>query len=367
MVFWYIDPYTYIAMSLAYIVSYITLLAIAAKIAPHVASKFSSKFSLYGSMAISSAIVFIGGFAAIYLLAVILVNVFDITPGFIVTLVILILAMNIISYLISPFMINAFYGAKHDPEIQRIVDDVARKAGFRNPPKAVVVEGPPNAFAYGNFLSGKYVAITTGMLDIVNRGELEAVIGHELGHHKHRDNTILLLMGIIPSILYFLGVTLVRIGLFSGYSSRRREGEGGLILLLIGVAAIVFSMIIQIIVLAFSRLREYYADAHGVWVAGPQNMQRSLAKIHLYYERYRDDKQVIDNSKLKTLFIYAFIDAVANPYISYHSMGYSKIDHVIDRLKRVKVNPITEILSTHPPIPKRLAFIEKVVVEHIRA
>ncbi len=373
--FWFFyDPLTMMALFIAYIVGYIALFVLATTIAPRVASKLSNKFSLYSSMALAMAIVLIGGFASIYLISLLVINIVGMPLEILASLVMFIVGINVITYFISPFMINIFYGAKPDPELQEIVNKVAHRAGLTNPPKAVVVNGPPNAFAYGNFLTGRYVAVTTGMLKLVDRSELEAVIGHELGHHKHRDAAILLLLGLVPSILYYLGIILIRLGLIGGMSrSERREGGGGLVLLLIGIASIILSFIMQILILAFSRLREYYADAHGAWVSGVKNMQRSLAKLHLYYSTYEEPREYIESSKLKTLFIYAFTQTVANPYIDY--FDYSRrpryrgvdIDRLIERIKREKVNPVKEVLSSHPPIPKRLAFLDKVVVENIRA
>ncbi len=372
--FWY-DPLTLMAMFIAYIVGYIALFIIAGTIAPKVASRLSNRFTLYTSMFIAMAIVLIGGFASIYLISILVVEVAGLSPYLLGGLVLFIVLMNIITYIISPYMINLFYGAKPDSRLQEIVDSVARRAGLK-PPKAVVVEGPPNAFAYGNFLTGRYVAVSSSMLGLVNRSELEAVIGHELGHHKHRDTVILLLMGLIPSVLYYLGIILIRTGLIGGMTrSERREGGGGLVLMLIGIASIILSFIMQVLILTFSRLREYYADAHGALVAGAKNMQRALAKLHIYYHSYPEAREYIHNSKLKTLFIYALVNTVANPYydyIPYHgnrSRRYheTNIDRVIEILKREKTNPALEVFSSHPPIPKRIRFLDKVVVEDIRA
>lgn len=365
---WLVDPLIMIALIIAYAVGYIALLLLAALIAPKIASRMSGRLSLHGSMAIAMLIVVIGGLSAIYIVSLMIyealgAGVLEFLAGLIMFLVI----MNLFTYMLSPIMINIMYSARPDSNLQDIVNRAAHRSGMK-PPKAVIVNGPPNAFAYGNFLTGRYVAVTTGMLRLVDREELEAVIGHEIGHHKHRDSAIMLIMGLFPSILYYMGVVLIRIGLISGVSrlsSRRSSsGGGGLFLLLIGIAAIIFSFILQILILAFSRLREYYADAHGARVANPYAMQRSLAKLHMYYEYYETPRETIANSKLKTLFIYALVNTVANPYypVKYFepSGDLGKVDrHDIERIKREKVNPIREILSSHPPIPKRLVFLDK--------
>ncbi|ABN70415.1 HtpX-2 peptidase. Metallo peptidase. MEROPS family M48B [Staphylothermus marinus F1] len=365
MIWWFYDPLVVVAMFLAYIIGFITLNIIASLIAPRVARKLSNKFSFYTSMYIAGAIVFVGGFSAIYILWLIIENL-----GYSILftdLIIFVIIMNVIMYIISPVIINVSYGAQHDPELQRLVDEAARRAGMK-PPKAMIVNGPPNAFAYGNFLTGKYVAVTTGMLGIVDRNELLGVIGHELGHHKHRDNFIMLFMGIIPSIIYYLGLVFMRAGLTGGYG-RQERGGNPLLLLLLGVGAILLSLIIQVFILAFSRLREYYADAHGAYVAGNKEMQRALAKLHMYYSYNKEMREHIDSSKLRTLFIYALTDAIANPFYPYSyrkNISYRDIDEVIEKIKNSPVDPAKEVLSSHPPIPKRLRFLDNIFLKNER-
>uniref|UniRef100_A0A7C4DAU8 Protease HtpX homolog n=1 Tax=Staphylothermus marinus TaxID=2280 RepID=A0A7C4DAU8_STAMA len=367
MFLWLIDPFTMMAMIIAYAAGFIALMFLASLIAPKVASRLSNRFSLNASMALAMLIIIIGGLSAIYIISLIIYNVIgayiiDLLAG----LIIFLLIMNIFMYLASPVFINLMYGARQDSSLQEIVNSVASRSGMK-PPKAVVVNGPPNAFAYGNFLTGRYVAVTTGMLKLVDRGELEAVIGHELGHHKHRDNAVMLLMGLFPSILYYMGIVLIRWGLItsvSRLSSRRNTGGGGLLLVLVGIVAVIFSFIMQILILAFSRLREYYADAHGARVSNPYSMQRSLAKLHLYYKSYETPRELVANSKLKTLFIYALTNTYANPYYPvryFESESVAKIDRQkIEEIKKEKINPVQEIFSSHPPIPKRLVFLDKI-------
>jgi len=374
MLLWLLDPFTTIAMFIAYVVGYIALFAIALTIAPRVAGKLSDKLSLYGSMYLAMLLVLVGGFAAIYLISYALVQLIGFSIELLAGLVLMLIMANIFTYFISPLMINAFYGARPDEELQEIVNEVAKRAGMK-PPKAVIVEGPPNAFAYGNFLTGRYVAVTQSLLNMLSRSELEAVIGHELGHHKHRDSAIMLLMGLIPSTLYYLGIVLIRAGILGGYARDERRGGGspGVFAMMVGILSIVLSFIMQVLVLAFSRLREYYADAHGALVAGVKSMQRSLAKIHLYYSASAR-AQAVKTSKLRTLFIYALTEAVANPFYSYYGGHYRSpymrdegIDEVIEDLKRERVDPVSELFSSHPPIPKRLKFLDSVSVKPIKA
>ncbi len=326
------DPIYYMLAMLGYFVMFL----LASTIAPKVASRVSGKFSLYTSMALLAFLILFVSFSIIYLVLVVVgVRVS------IVSLIAFLIALNLLMYLVSPFMINLSYSAKHDEYLQSIVDEVAYRLGVK-PPKAMIVDCPPNAFAYGNFLTGRFVAVSRALLEILDRDELEAVIGHEIGHHKHKDNAVMLVFGLLPSIIFYLGYSLI----YSSFDDDRRGNQ----LALIGIAVVIVSFVIQILVLAFSRLREYYADVEGVIAAGKDAMQRSLAKIHLFYQRYPSFMGEIANSKFRTLFIYALVNAVANPLTRME----------IERLKSMPVSPIEEFLSTHPPIPKRLRFIESV-------
>jgi len=254
------------------------------------------------------------------------------------------LVPSLISWLVSPALINLVYGCRHDPALQEVVNRVAARAGIE-PPKAMVSRlSIPNAFAYSSPLMGRYVAVTEGMLRIARGEELEAVIGHELGHHKHRDNAVILVFGMIPSVIYFLGRFLMYAGLSTRYyytdGDRERSESGGLVMALAGVALMAASILIQLGVLALSRLREFYADAHGAKVTSPQAMARALEELDSYYARSRHARAVVKDSKLKMLFIYA----LADPFVS-----------------------LEELLSTHPPIRKRIAFLMSLSGREIEA
>lgn len=250
------------------------------------------------------------------------------------------LVPSLVSWLLSPALISLAYGCRHDPALQDVVNRVAARAGVK-PPKAMVSRlSVPNAFAYSSPLMGRYVAVTEGMLRIARGEELEAVIGHELGHHKHRDNAVILVFGLIPSVIYFLGRFLMYAGLSARYyyadGDRERSRSSGLVVALAGAALMAVSVLIQLGVLALSRLREFYADAHGAKVTSPQAMARALEELDSYYSRSRRARAVVGDSKLKMLFIYA----LADPFIS-----------------------LEELLSTHPPISKRIEFLRSLPEE----
>lgn len=316
------------------ITGYFLMFLLAGFVAPKVASRFAGKLSLYASMLLLSLLIIGISATILYLLLI----YFGISATF-TSLIAFLIITNLVIYAASPYLVNFAYAAKPDAQLQAIVDEVAEKLGQKKKFKAMVVQSPPNAFAYGNFLTGKFVAVSSSLIRMLSREELLAVVGHEIGHHSHKDAALMLLFGILPSTIFYLGYALIRSSL------RERNAK---MMALAGFAAVIASFVVQILVLAFSRLREYYADVEGVKTAGKLAMQSSLTKIHNFYHKMPKAYDKIQSSSLKTLFIYALVNAVANPLA----------EQDIEALKKAKVSAFQEFLSTHPPIPKRLRFID---------
>jgi len=262
--------------------------------------------------------------------------------------------LMLLQWLFSPYLIELFYKVRDaDPYGDRwlieTVEKLSREAGV-NPPKVKIAElDIPNAFAYGSPLSGPRIAVTRGLLEIMPKEEVEAVLGHELGHLKHRDVQALLLIAFLPTLIYYIGRILVEIGFWGGYRDRDREGGGIGALLAAGFVALVAGIVFQFIVMHFNRLREYYADAHSALLLKTgRPLQRALARLDLAYkERPRLFRMLSRNRLAALLFIYAFID-----------FTYDPIDAYIQRLMKRKTSTLLEIFSSHPPIPKRLKFLQ---------
>ena len=320
--------------ALGYFIAIATLIIASGLLGRVVAGRVPTDIlTLRTSMASTATAVLTGSFIVILIASRVLgVSSFRVVAS--IALVLTLVPLTI-SWLLTPIIINTTYSARSSTWLQSIVNEVASKAGLRAPKAVLIPVDYPNAFAYSSPLGGSYVAVTEGLIRRVSREELKAVIGHELGHHKHKDVIIMLLLGIVPTFIYFLGRLLLLLGLTGGGERResRCGGGGTLLLLAIGVGAIAASLLMELGVLAFSRLREYYADAHGAKVTSPKAMIEALRKIHNYYTYRSKAKEVIEHSKIKTLFIYAF----TSPFID-----------------------LSEILSSHPPIDKRIRFLENI-------
>jgi heat shock protein HtpX len=279
-----------------------------------------------------------------------------------ITLGILIVAFNIFQWLISPYIIDALYRVREIPEhenprLHEMVDNLSRKSGIKKPRLMVAQIPIPNAFAYGSPIAGNRVAVTKGLLKTLESEEVEAVIGHELGHLKHRDVQIMMFVSILPALLCYIGYSLM----WSSMLGRQREGDGTALL---AIGFMVFSWILNMFILYLSRLREYYADRHSASIVedGPRKLSEGLAKIvHSTRKMRKIRKQKQQLSAFKALFIADPDRAETDSMAISHSAVASDQKLVQDILSRrmTTVDRIIEVFSTHPNIVKRLKALQE--------
>ena len=221
-----------------------------------------------------------------------------------VTLGIIVVAINIAQWLFSPYIVDAFYKVRalpenENPKLHQTVSELSQKSGISKP-KLMISQIPlPNAFAYGSPLTGSRVAVTQGLLTSLNEGEVEAVVGHELGHLKHRDVQTMMVVSFLPALFYYIGFSLI----WSGNSRSRNEGGNNA---LFGIAFMAFSWVLNLFILYLSRVREYYADRHSVTVVenGAQKLSSGLARIvHTTHNAKKTQKGTKNLNAFKALFI----------------------------------------------------------------
>lgn len=279
-----------------------------------------------------------------------------------VTLGILVVAFNILQWLISPYLVDALYSVREIPEhenprLHEIVEDLSRKSGIKKPRLMLARIPIPNAFAYGSPIGGSRVAVTSGLLKGLEYEEVEAVIGHELGHLKHKDVQTMMFVSLLPAIFYYIGFSLM----LSMYG-RRREGSGGAALLGIGFMA--FSWILNMFILYLSRLREYYADRHSASIVedGPRKLSEGLAKIvHTTRTMRRTRKKSQNLNAFKALFI-ADPDRAETDSMEISRMRMPSDQKLVQGIlskKLTTMDKIIEIFSTHPNIVKRLRTLQE--------
>ncbi len=277
---------------------------------------------------------------------------------------IFVVIFNIVQWLIAPYLIDAVYRAKEvkrseDPELHGMVETLSRKSGIKTP-KLMKAKIPiPNAFAYASPIAGSRVAVTTGLLETLEPEEVEAVIGHELGHLKHRDVQVMMFVSILPAIFYYIGFSMI---LSSSYR-RRDEGGGGAAL--IGIVSIFLYWVLTLFTLYLSRLREYFADRHSASIVedGPRKLSEGLAKIVNSTSRMKKIRRDTNSfNSFKALFISdpdrAELDSASIMEVGAHAADRKLVEEVLK--KRVtSFDRVMELFSTHPNIVKRLKTLQE--------
>jgi heat shock protein HtpX len=231
----------------------------------------------------------------------------------------------IMQYLFSDRIVLWSTGAKivseHEyPRLHTIVDRLVARAGLPKPRVAVMHTDVPNAFATGKGRRSSVVAVTTGLMRILNDEELEGVIAHELAHIKNRDVLAITLASIFSTIAWYV----MHYGWYGSYGYRSRDQAGGLILAII--IAMITWFVSFLMIRAISRYREYIADRDGALLTGkPSRLASALMKISGMMSRIPER----DLREVEAMNAFFIIPALSG-----------------DTLSR--------LFSTHPPVEERI-------------
>jgi heat shock protein HtpX len=224
-------------------------------------------------------------------------------------------------------------GEADAPQLINVVRELAIAADVPMPRVYVIDDSAPNAFATGRDPRHASVAVTTGLLEKLDREELQGVIGHELSHVRNYDIRFTLLVGVLVGSVALLADMFLRFTFWGGgRSSRSREGGGGgaqaLIFVLALVLAILAPIAARLVQLAVSRQREYLADASSVEVTrNPRGLERALLKI-------AGDKEVLEVANRATQHLY-----IVNPIKKFEQRAsglFSTHPPLIDRVNRLR-------------------------------
>ncbi len=163
------------------------------------------------------------------------------------------------------------------PKLHKIIKDLSDKAGLPMPKVYVTPSSQPNAFATGRNPKNSAVALTEGIIQLLDKDELEGVIAHELSHIKNRDTLISTLAAVMAGALAFMA----RMGRFRMIFGGRRNRSGGGLAMLVQILAIIFAPLAALVVrMAISRTREYKADETAARITGnPNGLANALRKM----------------------------------------------------------------------------------------
>lgn len=220
---------------------------------------------------------------------------------------------------------------KDYPYLYNVVEGLAIAAGLPKPRCYIIDDTAPNAFASGRNPKNSVIVVTTGLLQKLNRAELEGVIAHEMAHIKNHDILVQTLAVVMVGIVVLLSDWILRTFLWGGRRrSSKDSGNIGAIIVVVGLILAIFSpFIAQLIRLAVSRKREFLADANGAFLTRyPPGLASALRKLDA-------DREPLEAANKATAHLY-----IVNP------------------LKDIK-GTVNKLFSTHPPIKERIDALEK--------
>lgn len=247
--------------------------------------------------------------------------------------------MSFVSYWWSDKIVLAMSDAKpvdHDSnrELYHIVENLCIAAGLPTPKIYIINDTAPNAFATGRDPQHAVVAVTAGLLQKLEKSELEGVIAHELSHIGNRDILLATIVTVLVGVIVLLADWFRRWTFWGGGRRRSSDREGGQLQLIIIIAAIVLSILAPIFAylmqFAISRKREFAADADGALLTRyPEGLARALEKISA-------DREPLEVANRATAHLY-----IASPF----------------KDKNKKRGFFTKAFMTHPPIEERIAAL----------
>ncbi|MCW3985089.1 MAG: zinc metalloprotease HtpX [Candidatus Bathyarchaeota archaeon] len=192
----------------------------------------------------------------------------------------------LLQYLIGPAIVRGsthlrYLKSGENPWLESTVKELTQKSGIPMPKLAIVPDKTPNAFIFGRTAGDATLALHEGLLEKLNKDEIKAVIGHELGHIKHKDYLVMTMLSALPLLAFWIAWGTFEAGRWSSSGSRDKK-EGGLkaALFIVALISYIVYVVTLLCVMGLSRKREHYADAYSAYITGqPRQLQSALAKI----------------------------------------------------------------------------------------
>ena len=275
-----------------------------------------------------------------------------------------------IQYLVSPFIVSRtmrikWVSDKDEPELHRMVGELAEKARVPKPKVGISQLAIPNAFAFGRTQRDGRVCVTQGLLNLMSKDELKAVLGHEISHVKHRDMVIMTLLSGVPLVMYWIALSMM----WGGVSGGRRQGGG--YAALIGLGAFALYFLTNLLVLYGSRIREYYADLGSVQLGSmPHHLASALYRLVYGNARFKGREELKRVEGVKAFFLNdpsrSWREIRELTQIDLDMSGTIDYDELMEvRQKEVRLSrtdKLMELFSSHPNTLKRIKHLSTFVV-----
>ncbi len=217
------------------------------------------------------------------------------------------------------------------PEFWNTMENLCITAGLPMPTLYIIDDPAPNAFATGRNENHAVVAVTTGLLPLLNKSELEGVLAHELAHIGNKDMLVQTVVVVFAGMIAIVADLMLRISMFGG----ERDEKKSVVFMVLGLIAVMLApLVATIIKLAISRKREFLADATGALITRyPDGLASALQKISNFHQPMR-----VQNNTIAHLFI-------ADP---------TGINDESEAREHEKVSFVQKLFMTHPPVQERI-------------
>ena len=286
---------------------------------------------------------------------------------------VLALIFMLIQFAISPSIVRwstrlRYLQPGENTWLEGTVAKLTQQAGVKAPRLAIVPDRTPNAFVFGNSSNNMTLAVNQGLLDQLNEDEIQGVLGHEIGHIRHKDSIIMTFMSAVPLVAYVVVQMAFRFGFYGGMGGTRRgRSNSAVYIILAGIIALAVYFVAQLLVLRLSRLRESYADAFSAYLtAAPRELESALARI-----TYGLSLSPEEPHGARALFI-------ADPALAKQEMS-QVMDHVnqydlnrdgvldehelelaMEQEAKSRWGTVNQAFATHPPTYKRLQLLRQI-------
>ncbi len=244
--------------------------------------------------------------------------------------------MNFASYFWSDKIVLGISGAKpiqqkDNPQVYRLVENLCIAAGLPTPKIYIIDDSATNAFATGRDPKHSAICFTSGILDKLNKVELEGVTAHELSHVGNRDTLVMSVVSVLVGMIALLSDFFLRSLWFGGRGNNDRDNNNTVFLIIALVSAILAPIVATLIQLAVSRRREFLADASGVLLTRyPEGLINALLKIS-------KDKEPLEAANRGTAHLY-----IVNPFKGQQAGAF-----------------LAGLFNTHPPIEARVKALKE--------
>ena len=317
----------------------------------------------------------------LYGMLVLIAFVFSLTAGIPLgsSLIIGVLVMAL-QFLINPFLTDLnykwFYKADFNweapPELRVFIEKVCAQNNMKYPSLGLIDDGAPNAFTYGRTKNDARIVLTRGTLELLTQEELETVVGHELGHAAHYDMLIMTVVQLVPLVLHAIGDACMKVSDSSGSSGssgKSDNSKGGVVM--VGLLAMIFYAVSELIILRFSRTREYYADEFSVEATEkPNALASALVKIGLGLSTRKGQAGAKHQTSAAMRSALGIADADSGAQMASCCLepdGSVSLAGIRNAMKWDLWNKwaaVYELGSTHPLISKRILAISEMCAQY---